>query len=96
MIVLMSVVLSISVAEGTTYTAKAQISSQTEKYENYVGGYITGNLDNDTPIYEPEYTIFADSQIPEKYPENMDEFKAKYPEIRDQGSYGACWAFSSI
>ena len=95
--VLLSAVLSISAMEVIPHMVYADTNSDMgNDYIGYAGGYIAGNLDNNTPIYEPEYVAYADSLIPAKYPDNMDEFKVKYPALRDQGSYGACWAFSSI
>ena len=95
--VLLSAVLSISAMGVIPHMVYADTNSDVgNDYTGYAGGYIAGNLDDNTPIYEPEYVTYADSLIPAKYPDNMDEFKVKYPALRDQGSYGACWAFSSI
>jgi C1A family cysteine protease/ribosomal protein L15 len=97
LVFLLSTAFSISAMVGASHTAYADINTNTGNYyAGQTGGYIAGNLDNNTPIYEPEYVTYADSLIPAKYPDNMDEFKVKYPALRDQGSYGACWAFSSI
>ena len=97
LVFLLSTAFSISAMVGASQTAYADINTNTGNYyAGQTGGYIAGNLDNNTPIYEPEYVTYADSLIPAKYPDNMDEFKVKYPALRDQGSYGACWAFSSI
>lgn len=61
------------------------------------GGYIPSDLDNNTPVYEPEFEAYSNESLESKYPANgIDGIKAKYPEVRDQNPYGTCWAFSSI
>lgn len=37
------------------------------------------------------YTI-----IPDSYPEDMNSYYSKYPDVRNQNLYGTCWAFSSM
>ena len=61
------------------------------------GGYIPSDLDNNTPVYEPEFEAYSNESLESKYPANgIDGIKAKYPEVRNQNPYGTCWAFSSI
>ena len=67
-------------------------SSATE----YAGGYITSELDNNVPEYYSDIAMFADNIIPAAFPEDMTEFKNKYPSLRNQDPYGTCWAFSSM
>ena len=55
--------------------------------------YKKSSLDNDTPVYLPEYNTYA--YIPTSFPENMSTITSKYPSYRDQNPYGTCWAFAS-
>lgn len=65
--VLLSAVLSISAMEGIPHMVYADTNSDMgNDYIGQAGGYIAGNLDNNTPIYEPEYVAYADSLIPGK------------------------------
>lgn len=45
---------------------------------------------DDVPYYESEIETYSD--IPASY--QLD--KNKYPDVRDQGSYGTCWAFAAL
>lgn len=55
--------------------------------------YIESSLDNDTPVYLPEYNTYA--YIPTSFPENMSTITSNYPSYRNQNPYGTCWAFAS-
>ncbi len=93
---LMGIVLLCGTICGTQHKVYADTNNNQENYIGTLGGYAAGDLDNNTPIYEPEFITYADEYVPDKFPENMTEFRKKYPSLRDQGKYGACWAFSSI
>ena len=57
-------------------------------------GYIESELDNNTPLYEPDERLYM--SVPTAYPENgIADIRADYPANRDQNPYGTCWAFSS-
>lgn len=60
----------------------------------YGTGYIPSELDNNVPVYEPEYEVY--SQLPQKFPDSLDNIQSNYPNTRNQNPYGTCWAFSSI
>ena len=57
-------------------------------------GYIESDLDNDTPLYVAEESLYT--AVPTAYPENgIADIRAEYPVNRNQNPYGTCWAFSS-
>ena len=55
-----------------------------------VGGYIPSDLDYNTPVYNGNDDARAVG-VPAAYQSNIN----KYPEAKNQGSYGTCWAFST-
>ena len=62
--------------------------------EMMTGGYIESDLDQNTPVYEPQIAMY--SAIPTSYQTDPTELEEKYPTTRDQNPYGTCWAFSSL
>lgn len=58
------------------------------------GGYIESDLDQNTPVYEPQIAMY--SVIPSSYQTNPTELETRYPTTRDQNPYGTCWVFSSL
>ncbi len=62
--------------------------------EMMTGGYVESDLDQNTPVYEPQIAMY--SAIPSSYQTNPTELETKYPTTRDQNPYGTCWAFSSL
>lgn len=59
-----------------------------------INSYIESELDNNTPLYEPDENLYM--SVPTAYPENgIADIRADYPANRDQNPYGTCWAFSS-
>lgn len=69
-----------------------------------VGGYIHSDLDYNTPVYygdSDDGISVMSSDVPAAYPcddpdKSVANIKEKYPEVRNQGNYGTCWAFSSL
>ena len=67
--------------------------------ENHGYGYIASELDSNVPAYEVGQRTRA--VIPAQYPtfpgmSSLDILEADYPEVRNQGSYDTCWAFSAL
>lgn len=56
-----------------------------------VGGYIPSDLDYNTPVYNGNDDARAVG-VPAAYQSNIN----KYPEAKNQGSYGTCSAFSTM
>ncbi len=71
---------SISVI-GNTYT-------DGDEENNY--GAIISDYADDVPSYTSDDS--TNNDIPSSY--QLD--KSKYPDVRDQGSYGTCWAFAAL
>ena len=94
--VALSAVLAVSTFGYTSWAADKDGKNSSPKGFEFVPGYVASELDNNTPEYYSDIAVFADNRIPSSYPDNMEEFKSKYPKLRDQGRYGTCWAFSSI
>ena len=69
-------------------------NSQALKYaeisDNMIGGYISSELDYNTPVYDNGISLYAN--IPSSFLNKI----AYYPDNRDQTPYGTCWAFSAI
>lgn len=93
----LSAVLAMSTFGYNSWAAdKNGKNAPSESTAMYTGGYIASDLDNNVPEYYSDIAMLADDIIPSTYPENMDEFKKKYPSLRNQNPYGTCWAFSSM
>lgn len=63
------------------------IHAETNAY--MTGGYIPGDLDKDTPVYDSGISMY--SSIPSSW-----DNRSRYPDNRDQNPYGTCWAFSTL
>ena len=61
-----------------------------ENNEPHYFGSVSSDIDNDVPYYKSEYSTYR--ELPSSY--ILD--KEQYPMLRDQGSYGTCWAFAAI
>ncbi len=94
--VALSAVLAVSTFGYTSWAADKDGKNSSPKGFEFVPGYVASELDNNTPEYYSDIAVFADNRIPSSYPDNMEEFKSKYPKLRNQNPYGTCWAFSSI
>ena len=90
-------------------TADSEFSSEESNSNMFVGGYVPSDLDYNTPVYSENSSgrrsmpKRARSSIPTAYPiesSTIDDIRtymdANYPGVRNQGSYGTCWAFSSM
>lgn len=65
-----------------------------ETTDRMTGGYTPSELDSNTPIHKNRARM--STKLPVKYPTDMNEYYAKYPDNRNQNPYGTCWAFSSL
>jgi len=93
----LSAVLAMSTFGYNSWAAdKNEKNTSAGSATEYAGGYIASDLDNNVPEYYSDIAMFADNIIPSSFPENMTEFKSKYPSLRNQNPYGTCWAFSSM
>ena len=61
-------------------------------------GYVPSDLDYNTPVIDGSNSGIApiDTLIPSAYQYDINEIKAKYPDVRNQDPYGTCWSFSSL
>ena len=57
------------------------------------GGYILSDVERNVPAYYGELSTYQ--ALPAAYPGSIESLEARYPALRDQGSYGTCWAFAS-
>lgn len=79
-----------------------QDDAQEQQGMGTVGGYISSELDYNTPVYYGESNRGKRARstkdvIPAKYPsDGIQGITDKYPANRDQGVYGTCWAFSAL
>ena len=82
-----------SVSDGNADYDEMQ-NSRALKYaeisDNMIGGYISSELDYNTPVYDNGISLYAN--IPSSFQNEI----ADYPDNRDQTPYGTCWAFSAI
>lgn len=58
-----------------------------------VNSYIESDLDNNTPVYDPDIAVY--SEVPSAFPGSVSAVTSKYPAYRNQNPYGTCWAFAS-
>lgn len=61
-----------------------------ENVESRNYGALQSDIADNVPYYESEVEAYSD--LPESY--QLD--KTQYPDVRDQGSYGTCWAFAAL
>lgn len=61
-----------------------------ENVESRNYGALQSDITDNVPYYESEVEAYSD--LPESY--QLD--KTQYPDVRDQGSYGTCWAFAAL
>lgn len=79
-----------------------QDDAQEQQGMGTVGGYISSELDYNTPVYYGESNRGKRARstkdvIPAKYPsDGIQGITDKYPANRNQGIYGTCWAFSAL
>lgn len=83
--------LDLSDSETTEFSDGAAEAGVTE--HGTVGGYRPSAADYNVPVYDSGISTY--SELPSSFPDDMDSFSQKYPAVRDQGSYGTCWAFAS-
>lgn len=71
-------------------------AADNSEYKNneFNNSYIRGTLDDNAPVYRQKVRTLTN--VPASYNTDIDLLKKKYPEVRNQGTYGTCWAFSSI
>lgn len=66
------------------------VVENTDDNNNY--GAIISDYADDVPSYISDFSTNTNNSIPSSY--QLD--KSKYPDVRDQGSYGTCWAFAAL
>lgn len=61
-------------------------------------GYVPSDLDYNTPVIDQLNSGIAPigTLVPSSYQYDVNEIKAKYPDVRNQNPYGTCWSFSSL
>ena len=61
-------------------------------------GYVPSDLDYNTPVIDQSNSGIAPigTLVPSSYQYDINEIKAKYPDVRNQDPYGTCWSFSSM
>lgn len=81
--------------------ADSEFSGEGSTGNMVVGGYIPGNLDYNTPVYDE--SPYVRSVVPAAYPvssEDLEQARAwmndRYPAVRDQNPYGTCWSFATM
>lgn len=67
---------------------QTEVGEENNEPQNY--GAIISEISNNVPVYEND--VEAYTELPASY--QLD--KEKYPDVRDQGSYGTCWAFAAL
>lgn len=82
-------------------TADSEFSSEGATGNMVVGGYIPGDLDYNTPVYDE--SPYARSAVPATYPVDSTDIEqarawmnARYPAVRNQNPYGTCWSFATM
>lgn len=67
---------------------QTEVGEENNEPRNY--GAIISEISNNVPVYEND--VEAYTELPASY--QLD--KGKYPDVRDQGNYGTCWAFAAL
>ena len=67
---------------------QTEVGEENNEPQNY--GAIISDISNNVPVYESD--VEAYTELPASY--QLD--KEKYPDVRNQGSYGTCWAFAAL
>lgn len=67
---------------------QTEVGEENNEPQNY--GAIISEISNNVPVYEND--VEAYTELPASY--QLD--KEKYPDVRNQGSYGTCWAFAAL
>lgn len=66
-------------------------------YAQKTGGYRESPNSEDVPVVtENRSALKKASAIPSAYMNKLSELTIRYPQVRDQGKYDTCWAFSAI
>ena len=77
-------------SEETTIEDNYDDQSNTEGSSSYSYNEVISEYADDVPYYESD--VEAYTAIPSSFELN----KQIYPDVRDQGSYGTCWAFAAL
>lgn len=66
--------------------------------QEYTSGYVPSDLDYNTPVvnHSNDGISTIDNVVPSSFQTDINYLNANYPDVRDQGRYGTCWAFSTM
>ena len=76
----------------STYEVSSELNEESDNVSSY--GYLDSELDSDAPAHTSDISLY--SQVPNKYPDDMEALKNTYPANRNQNPYGTCWSFASM
>lgn len=78
---------------GVCYAEEVNSESQ-----EYTSGYIPSDLDYNTPVvnHSNDGISTIDNVVPSSFQTDTKILDSKYPDVRDQGDFGTCWAFSTM
>mgnify|MGYP004557674865 FL=1 len=95
---LITILLSILIGFNTVDFCYGEESEIYKESEEQNLGYISSDLDFNTPVVEHSVDGIStiDTLVPSAFQTDVNALNAKYPDVRDQGNYGACWSFSTM
>ena len=76
--------------ETTIENNDADDQSNTEDSSSYTYNEVISDYADDVPYYESDVETYT------AIPSSFELDKQLYPDVRDQGTYGTCWAFAAL